>query len=86
MRNHNRPCCITTPGHDPNLRRIPPLTGCAGRNRVTIQILGADRVRTHVFQGASALADAARFLCRTFRTPATRRSNALVRRPPVRRR
>lgn len=86
MRNHNQPCCVAIPGHDPNRRRVQPQTGCAGRNRVTIRILGADRVRTHVFQGPSALADAARFLCRTFRTPAARHRNARVRRPPLRRR
>ena len=59
MRNHNQPCCVTIPGHDPNRRRVQPQTRCAGRNRVTIRILGADRVRTHVFRGPSALADAA---------------------------
>ena len=47
MRNH-QPCCVAIPGHDPERRRVQPQTGCAGRNRVTIRILGADRVRTHV--------------------------------------
>ena len=76
MRNHHQPCSVTIPGPGPDRRHVQPQTGCAGRNRVTIRILGADRVRTHVFQGRSALADAARFLCRTFGTPAARRSNA----------
>ena len=83
MRNHSQPCCVTIRGHDPNRRRVQPQTARAGRNRITIRILGGDRVRAHVFQGPSALADAARFLCRTFRTPATRRSNARVLRPPA---
>ena len=54
MRNHNQPCCVTSRGHDPNRRRVQPQTACAGRNRVTIRILGADCVRTHVFQDAVA--------------------------------
>ena len=83
MRNHSQPCCVTIRGHDPNRRRVQPQTARAGRNRITIRILGGDRVRAHVFQGPSALADAARVLCRTFRTPATRRSNARVLRPPA---
>ena len=86
MPNRNRPCRGATPGPNRNLSRIQQQTACAGRNRVTIQFLGAHRVRAHVFYGPAALADAALFLFRTFRAPATRRSNARLRRPPARRR
>ena len=82
MPNRNRPCRGATPG--PNFSRIQERTACAGRNRVTIQFLGAHRA--HVFYGPAALADAALFIFRTFRAPATRRSNARLRRPPARRR
>ena len=85
MRNHNQPCCVTIPGHDPNRRRVQPQTGCRPQPRHDPDPGRRPRPHPRV-EGPSALADAARFLCRTFRTPAARRRNARVRLPLVRRR
>ena len=85
MPNRNQPCRGATPDPNRNFSRIQQQTACAGRNRVTIQFVGAHRVRAHVFYGPAALAHAALFLFRTFRAPATRCS-ARLRRPPARRR
>ena len=75
------------PGPNRNASRIQQQTACAGRNQVTIRILGADRVRTHVFQRTLSPRG-----CRPLPLPhssAPRPHDAAthaLRRPPVRRR